>query len=326
MAGIKIDSLPIIVTPALSDVFPVVQAGVTYKESFTQLSSLFATAGANSNITSLSGLTTPLSAAQGGTGVSNGASTITLGGKLTTSGAFASTFTMTAGTSVTFPTSGTLATTAGTVSSITGTANQVLASASTGAVTLSLPQSIATSSSPTFSNVTGTSGFSSGISGTNSGTYGNATSITTSNSFEITKSITGAASAAFLQITIPASFVFMAIECFVAQSRAPTSAVGTSQMGKYYFSIARNGTGSDVVLDSLAGPNFTALTTTAGGTFGTLGNVPTIARNGSEANTAPQVVNLSFNPLVFSPGGSAGFCVIKTNMLYLGTLTGFVIS
>jgi hypothetical protein len=36
------------------------------------------------------------------------------------------------------------------VTSITGTANQVTASASTGAVTLSLPQSIATSSSPTF--------------------------------------------------------------------------------------------------------------------------------------------------------------------------------
>jgi hypothetical protein len=42
------------------------------------------------------------------------------------------------------------------VSSITGTANQVVASASTGAVTLSLPQSIATTSSPSFSAVTST--------------------------------------------------------------------------------------------------------------------------------------------------------------------------
>ncbi len=39
------------------------------------------------------------------------------------------------------------------VLSITGTANQVIASASTGAVTLSLPQSIATSSTPTFANL-----------------------------------------------------------------------------------------------------------------------------------------------------------------------------
>lgn len=40
------------------------------------------------------------------------------------------------------------------VSSITGTANQVIASAATGAVTLSLPQSIGTGSSPTFAGVT----------------------------------------------------------------------------------------------------------------------------------------------------------------------------
>lgn len=40
------------------------------------------------------------------------------------------------------------------VTSITGTANQVIASASTGSVTLSLPQSIATSSSPTFAGLT----------------------------------------------------------------------------------------------------------------------------------------------------------------------------
>jgi len=39
------------------------------------------------------------------------------------------------------------------VSSLTGTANQVIVSASTGAVTLSLPQSIAAASSPTFSNL-----------------------------------------------------------------------------------------------------------------------------------------------------------------------------
>jgi len=40
------------------------------------------------------------------------------------------------------------------VTSITGTANQVVASASTGGVTLSLPQSIATTSTPTFGNLT----------------------------------------------------------------------------------------------------------------------------------------------------------------------------
>lgn len=52
-------------TPALTDVFPIVQAGVTYKESFTQLTSLFATSGANSNITSMTGLTGYLQAPLG---------------------------------------------------------------------------------------------------------------------------------------------------------------------------------------------------------------------------------------------------------------------
>jgi hypothetical protein len=44
------------------------------------------------------------------------------------------------------------------VTSITGTASQVAASASAGAVTLSLPQSIATSSTPSFSQITATGG------------------------------------------------------------------------------------------------------------------------------------------------------------------------
>ena len=48
------------------------------------------------------------------------------------------------------------------VTSITGTANQVIASASTGAVTLSLPQSISTTSSPTFNIVTATGGIGGG--------------------------------------------------------------------------------------------------------------------------------------------------------------------
>jgi hypothetical protein len=45
------------------------------------------------------------------------------------------------------------------VSSITGTANQVIASASTGAVTLSLPQSIHTAANPTFNNATLNGGY-----------------------------------------------------------------------------------------------------------------------------------------------------------------------
>lgn len=63
--GVKISNLPAIGTPALSDIFPAVQSGVTYKESFTQLTSLFATAGVNDNITSMTGLTGTLAAPTG---------------------------------------------------------------------------------------------------------------------------------------------------------------------------------------------------------------------------------------------------------------------
>lgn len=100
-------------------------------------------------------LTHPLPSASGGTGVNNGSNTLSLSGNLATSGAFASTFTMTGATNVTFPTSGTLLTSSSAVTSIAGTANQVIASASTGAVTLSLPQSIATSSNVQFAIITG---------------------------------------------------------------------------------------------------------------------------------------------------------------------------
>lgn len=79
-----------------------------------------------------------------------GSFALSLGGALTTaaalstSGAFGATFTFTNTTSVTFPNSGTLLTSAGAVTSITGTANEIIASASVGGVTLSTPQSLAT--------------------------------------------------------------------------------------------------------------------------------------------------------------------------------------
>ncbi len=56
-------------------------------------------------------LTTPLTGANGGTGVNNGSSTVTLGASLTTTPANAITLTTTGATNVTLPTSGTLATT-----------------------------------------------------------------------------------------------------------------------------------------------------------------------------------------------------------------------
>lgn len=51
MAGVKISQLPAIVTPALTDIFPVVQSGTTYKETMTQLASLISSNISASSIT-----------------------------------------------------------------------------------------------------------------------------------------------------------------------------------------------------------------------------------------------------------------------------------
>jgi len=77
----------------------------------TALGSIYAVLGANSDITSLTGLTTALAANYGGTGVANAAAeTITIGG----AGTYGVTLTLTNTTDVTLPTTGTLATLAGT--------------------------------------------------------------------------------------------------------------------------------------------------------------------------------------------------------------------
>lgn len=78
--------------------------------------------GANSDITSLTGLTTPLGAAYGGTGVANNAlNTITFTGNYTLG------LTLTANTSLTLPTSGTLITTALKLSAFAATTSAELA-------------------------------------------------------------------------------------------------------------------------------------------------------------------------------------------------------
>ncbi len=59
MAGIKISALPAIPSSALTDVFPAVQSGITYKATLTQLATLL---GYSSGI---------LLPASGGTGVAS---------------------------------------------------------------------------------------------------------------------------------------------------------------------------------------------------------------------------------------------------------------
>mgnify|MGYP000252208733 CR=1 FL=1 len=93
----------------------------------------YAIAGANTNITSLTGLTTALSPAQGGTGVNNATKTITLGGDFVTSGNKLTLTSTSASTNVTLPVTGTLATLAGTESMTNKTINGLtLAGQATG--------------------------------------------------------------------------------------------------------------------------------------------------------------------------------------------------
>jgi len=96
-------------------------------------------------------LSAPVSIALGGTGLStapaNGALDIGNGTGFTRT-------TLTQGSGVTITNgAGSISIANSGVLSITGTANQVIASAATGAVTLSLPQSIATTSTPTFAGL-----------------------------------------------------------------------------------------------------------------------------------------------------------------------------
>lgn len=93
--------------------------------------------GANSDITSITGLTTPLAGSQGGTGVNNGASLLTLSGSLTTAGGHPITLTATGTTSVTLPTNGTLFSSASSIPNMN--LSPLLANQLLGALTATTP-------------------------------------------------------------------------------------------------------------------------------------------------------------------------------------------
>ena len=111
----------------------------------TTLFTLAATSGSSSTITS--GDTATIAAGAGISTTGNGSGTVTIANTGVTSNVAGT------GISVSGATGAVTITNAG-VTSITGTANQVIASASTGAVTLSLPQDIHTGATPTFAGLT----------------------------------------------------------------------------------------------------------------------------------------------------------------------------
>jgi len=207
------------------------------------------------------------------------------------------------------------------------TANNGLLVTSAGGIP-SIGNTIGASISVTGS-ITGTTGFTSGIANSSSGitTYltDNGAGTAPGSVYKIAKSSTSSTPAIFLQITVPAGNYFIGIECFIINSRAAVAGnIGTSFVQKKYFSIARNGSGSDVVLDSLAGADFVSTTTTAGGAQNAISGATTIVRNGAEPNTDPQVVNITINPQTTS--ASAGCYTIFSTINVLGSAVGLVIA
>jgi len=193
---------------------------------------------------------------------------------------------------------------------VTGSGSVVLATSPT-LVTPVLGVATATS-------VAASTSITTGVAGTNSGVTVAATASTTANSYNITKTVGGAGGATtFLQLTIPASAVFVAVECLIISSRAVSSNVGTSFLEKRYFTIGRNGSGTDVVLDAATALDLNFTSTTAGGAQNAISGATTIVRNGAEANTAPQVVNITVN--TNTTGGSSGTAVIHCTVVSSGS-------
>jgi len=99
------------------------------------------------------------------------------------------------------------------------------------------------------------------------------------------------------QITIPADQIYLFIKVAYVITRAPGSNLGNSLAGEFYCTVARNGTGSDVTItNDLGSRSWSAASTSAGGSvnIGSSTPNPRAERAGTEPNTDPQVVNITF--------------------------------
>lgn len=127
-----------------------------------------------------------------------------------------------------------------------------------------------------------------------------------------------------VQFSIPASQVFLAIEGFICASRSPVSSVGVSRVGKFYMAIARAGSGTDVTLDSnLNSENWEVATTDAGGTADQVALSVNLTRGGAEANTEPQLVNIT---MATNNTSGTGYGAGYMNVISAGTATTFTIN
>jgi len=165
----------VVTSLATGTVIPVANGGTG---ATSVASGPFAAKGANSDITSITGLTTPLAVNQGGTGVATTTAYAVQCGGTTSTGAFQAVSGLgTSGQLLTSNGAGALPSwqNAPVSTTITGTANQVLAngtsgSVQSGSVTLTTPQSIGTTSNVQFGSLglgTAASGTSGEIRATN---------------------------------------------------------------------------------------------------------------------------------------------------------------
>ena len=157
MADTKLTALTALGTsPATDDLLYLVDTSASESKSMT-VTNLFTsptfttpTLGV-ATATSINGLT--ITTSTGTLTITNGKTLTLLKTMSFTSADDTGVYTFPTGTKTLLATNGSGASLTGIVYTITGTANQVIASASTGDITLSLPQSIATSSSPQFSTL-----------------------------------------------------------------------------------------------------------------------------------------------------------------------------
>ena len=122
-----------------------------------------------------------------------------------------------------------------------------------------------------------------------------------------------------MEFSIPASPFFAILEVISGGSRAPSSGVGTNQITKTWFSITRNGSGSDVVLDEYATTGFESASTTGGGATNKSAIALSISRSGAEANTAAQAVQIT--GVVQSAAGTTATVITHVKALSHSTLT-----
>lgn len=215
------------------------------------------------------------------------------------------------------------------VTSITGTANQVIASASTGAVTLSLPQSINSGATPTFvgTNFTGIPNTGLTNSSITFGTTTQALGSTVSTLNAVSIGATTKSTGAFTSLTAnqPVTFTGGTFDCLTLQASSSNSIglrLQNTFTGSRNWNISISGgsigtNGNFAIYDDTAGATRLQIDSTGvvianqfSGSGSTLTNIPNSALNNS---------SVTINGASISLGGSATVTATATNALTIGT-------